>query len=39
MAGRRIGTVAGGTAVLGLGYYFYQAGGDRKVAKKEIERT
>ena len=38
MAGRRVVPVVGGVAVVGLGYYFYQAGGDSKVAKKEIER-
>jgi hypothetical protein len=30
----------GGAAVLaGAGYYFYQAGGDPKVAEKMVERT
>lgn len=28
----------GGLVVLGGGYYFYNAGGDPKVAKKQVER-
>ena len=38
MAGRRVLVPAGGAAALGLGYYFFKAGGDSKVAKKEFER-
>jgi len=30
--------IIGGLTVLGGSYYLYNAGGDRKVAKKEIER-
>lgn len=39
MAARsRIVPIVGGLTVIGGGYYLYNAGGDRKVAKKEIER-
>lgn len=38
MSGRRGIVLIGGVAVAAGGYYFYQAGGDPKVAKKEVER-
>lgn len=38
MAGRRGAQVLGVAAVAGAGYYFWTAGGDPKVAKKEFER-
>ena len=38
MASRRVGGILGAVAVAGGGYYLYTAGGDPKVAKKEMER-
>ena len=39
MAGRsRALPIIGGLAAIGGGYYFYTAGGDPKVAKKQVER-
>lgn len=38
MAGRRVVPVLATLGVVGGGYYLYTAGGDPKVAKKEIER-
>lgn len=39
MSGGRNALLAGGLAVAGVGgYYLYSAGGDPKVAQKQIER-
>ena len=35
---RRAVTVGGLAVAGGVGYYLYQAGGDPKVARKEVER-
>jgi hypothetical protein len=37
MSRSRVPLVLGGTAVAGVGYYLYTAGGDRKVAQKQAE--
>ena len=38
MAGRKVIPVLATLGLVGSGYYLYTAGGDPKVAKKEIER-